>query len=69
MSADADRVRRLANSRGIAGARAVLRLIAESGGKVKLDSRHPNYLLIETGKIGLAEKSVYLREKLEKLSA
>jgi transcription-repair coupling factor (superfamily II helicase) len=46
----------------------VLRLIAESGGKVKLDSRHPNYLLIETGKIGLAEKSVYLREKLEKLS-
>jgi transcription-repair coupling factor (superfamily II helicase) len=47
----------------------VLRLIAESGGKVKLDSRHPNYLLIETGKIGLAEKSIYLREKLEKLSA
>jgi transcription-repair coupling factor (superfamily II helicase) len=39
----------------------------ESGGKVRLDSRRPNVLLIATGNIGLGEKSEYLRERLEAL--
>jgi transcription-repair coupling factor (superfamily II helicase) len=45
----------------------VVRLIAESNGKIKPDVRHPNVLTIETGNISLAEKSEYLREKLEAL--
>ncbi len=47
----------------------VLRLIRESGGSVKLDPKRPNILLLETGKIGLKEKSLFIREKLEALLA
>ncbi len=47
----------------------VLRLIKESGGRVKLDAARPNVLLLETGKIGLKEKSEFIREKLETLLA
>jgi transcription-repair coupling factor (superfamily II helicase) len=50
-------------------AEKVVKLITQSGGKVRLDQRHPNVLLLDVGAIGLVEKSVYLREKLEKLSA
>ena len=47
----------------------VLRLIKESGGAVKLDPMKPNVLMLMTGKIGLKEKSIFIREKLEALSA
>ncbi len=47
----------------------VLRLIKESGGAVKLDPMKPNVLIMMTGKIGLKEKSIFIREKLETLSA
>jgi transcription-repair coupling factor (superfamily II helicase) len=50
-------------------AEKVVALITQSAGKVKLDPRHPNVLLLDVGQIGLVEKSVYLREKLERLSA
>ncbi len=46
-------------------AERVLRLIGESGGRVKLDPEKPNVLLFAAGNISLAEKSEYLREKLE----
>ncbi len=42
----------------------VTRLIADSGGSVRLDAARPNCLLIDTGGIGLREKSEFLSEKL-----
>jgi len=42
----------------------VLRLMRESGGRIKLDPHRPNVLIIKTGSIGLREKSEFLREKL-----
>ncbi len=47
----------------------LLRLMKESAGRVKLDPHHPNVLIFETGKIGLKEKSEFIREKLEQLAA
>jgi transcription-repair coupling factor (superfamily II helicase) len=46
----------------------LLRLIKESSGRVKLDPKEPNVILLKTGSIGLKEKSEFLREKLEALS-
>ncbi|MCR5725537.1 MAG: transcription-repair coupling factor [Treponema sp.] len=45
----------------------VLRLVRESNGKVRPDPTQPNILLITVGKIGLKEKSEFIREQLEKL--
>ena len=45
----------------------VLKLIKESAGKVKLDPTKPNMILLQSGKIGLKEKSEFIREKLEAL--
>lgn len=45
----------------------IIRLIKESGGLVKLDPKKPNTITLETGKIGLKEKSEFIREKLETL--
>ena len=45
----------------------VLKLIKESAGKVKLDPTRPNMILMQAGKIGLKEKSEFIREKLEAL--
>ena len=45
----------------------VLRLMKESGGTVKPDPAKPNVLILMTGKIGLKEKSIFIREKLESL--
>ncbi|MDR2659498.1 MAG: transcription-repair coupling factor [Spirochaetaceae bacterium] len=45
----------------------LLRLIKESGGRMKLDPKSPNVILLQTGKIGLKEKSEFIREKLERL--
>jgi transcription-repair coupling factor (superfamily II helicase) len=45
----------------------LLRLIRESGGRVKLDPHRPNVLLVTTGNIGLREKSEFIRERLASL--
>jgi transcription-repair coupling factor (superfamily II helicase) len=45
----------------------LLRLIRESGGRVKLDPHRPNVLVIKTGAIGLREKSEFIRERLASL--
>ena len=42
----------------------VMRVLADSNGSVRLDSARPNCLLIDTGGIGLREKSEFLSEKL-----
>jgi transcription-repair coupling factor (superfamily II helicase) len=46
----------------------LIRLMKESGGKVKLDPKAPNVLLLRTGNIGLKEKSEFIREKLAALA-
>ncbi|GAB1432686.1 transcription-repair coupling factor [Spirochaetota bacterium] len=46
----------------------LLRLMKESGQKIKLDPNKPNMLLIATGPIGLREKSEFIREKLAALA-
>lgn len=45
----------------------LIRLMQESGGKVKLDPKMPNILVLQTGNIGLKEKSEFIREKLAAL--
>ena len=45
----------------------VLKMMKESAGRVKLDPTHPNVLILKTGKIGLKEKSEFLREKIQSL--
>jgi len=46
----------------------LIRLMQESAGKVKLDPKKPNVLLLTTGNIGLKEKSEFIREKLSSLA-
>lgn len=46
----------------------VLRLMKESAGRVKLDPKAPNILMLQTGAIGLKEKSEFIREKLATLA-
>ena len=46
----------------------ILRLVKESGGKVRLNPQRPNVLLLQTGNIGLKEKSLFINEKLESLT-
>jgi transcription-repair coupling factor (superfamily II helicase) len=43
-------------------------LMQNSSGKVKLDPKKPNILLLTTGNIGLKEKSEFIREKLSVLA-
>ncbi len=45
----------------------VLALISSSGGSVRLDPNAPNVLMIETGKIGLKEKSEFIRGRVSQL--
>ncbi|MFW5795626.1 MAG: TRCF domain-containing protein, partial [Alkalispirochaeta sp.] len=45
----------------------VLSLIGNSGGTVRLDSRRPNVLVLDTGKVGLKEKSEFIRGRLAQL--
>ena len=45
----------------------LLRMMKESGQKIKLDPHRPNVLMIATGPIGLREKSEFIREKLAAL--
>jgi transcription-repair coupling factor (superfamily II helicase) len=46
----------------------LVRLMQESAGKVKLDPKKPNVLILTTGNIGLKEKSEFIREKLAVLA-
>jgi transcription-repair coupling factor (superfamily II helicase) len=46
----------------------LVRLMQESSGKVKLDPRRPNILMLNSGNIGLKEKSEFIREKLAALA-
>jgi transcription-repair coupling factor (superfamily II helicase) len=41
-----------------------IRLMQESAGKVRPDPKKPNVVILETGNIGLQEKSEFIREKL-----
>jgi len=45
----------------------VMRMTGKSGGMIKFNPASQAGLLIQTGKIGLKEKSEFLREKLSKL--
>ena len=45
----------------------LLRMIKESAGRVKLDAKQPNVIMLETGTIGLKEKSEFISEKLGQL--
>jgi transcription-repair coupling factor (superfamily II helicase) len=44
-----------------------MRLLKESGGKVRSNPAKPNQLVLETSKVGLAEKSAFIRERLSRL--
>ncbi|MDR1389002.1 MAG: transcription-repair coupling factor [Treponema sp.] len=46
----------------------LVRFIKEGGGRVRLDPKRPNILLLKTGSIGLKEKSEFIREKLAALA-
>lgn len=45
----------------------LLTLINDSGGRVRPDPNHPNIIIMDTGKIGLKEKSEFLRGRLNSL--
>jgi transcription-repair coupling factor (superfamily II helicase) len=44
-----------------------MRLLKESGGRVKSRQDKPNVLVLETTQVGLAEKSAFIRERLSRL--
>jgi transcription-repair coupling factor (superfamily II helicase) len=46
----------------------LVRLMQESAGRVRIDPRAPNVLLLTAGNIGLKEKSEFIREKLAALA-
>lgn len=46
----------------------LLRLMRESNGRVKLDPRKPNAIILQTRAIGLREKSEFIRERLASLA-
>jgi len=45
----------------------LMKLIKENSGRIKLDSTKPNVIILSVGKIGLKEKSEFIKEKLETL--
>jgi transcription-repair coupling factor (superfamily II helicase) len=47
----------------------LMRLIKEGAGKIRLDPKAANVIILHTGGIGLKEKSAFLRERLEALAA
>ena len=47
----------------------LVRMMQESRGRIKIDAKKPNVLLLSAGNIGLKEKSEYIREKLSVLKA
>jgi transcription-repair coupling factor (superfamily II helicase) len=45
----------------------LIRMVKESRGRVRLDPAEPNVILLQTGSIGLKEKSEFIRQKLAAL--
>ena len=45
----------------------IVRMVREGAGRVSLDPRMPNFLLLKTGSIGLKEKSEFLKDRLAQL--
>jgi len=45
----------------------IMRLIQQSGGRIKPDPKQPNILRLQTKQVGLKEKSEYLRDQLTRL--
>ena len=45
----------------------IVRMVREGGGRVSLDPKKPNFLLLKTGTIGLREKSEFLKDRLSLL--
>ena len=45
----------------------VLSLIQNSGGNVRLDPNQANVLIMDTGRVGLKEKSEFIRGRLAQL--
>jgi transcription-repair coupling factor (superfamily II helicase) len=48
-------------------AQRVVALINDSKGRVRLDPRRPQVLVIQTGSVGLREKSEFIRDRLSRL--
>ncbi|HVO38253.1 MAG TPA: transcription-repair coupling factor [Spirochaetia bacterium] len=46
----------------------VVRMVKESAGRITLDPKRPNFLIMRTGAIGLREKSEFIRERLSLLT-
>ncbi|MCF7929764.1 MAG: transcription-repair coupling factor [Spirochaetales bacterium] len=46
----------------------VMKLIEESGGRVRVDPKNPHILILDTGTVGLKEKSEYIRDRLSRLT-
>ena len=46
----------------------LMSLIKENPGTIRLDAAHPNMIIMQTGKIGLKEKSAFISEKLDRLA-
>lgn len=46
----------------------IMELIRTSGGAVKIDPKRPEVLLVDTSKVGLKEKSEYLRDRLSTIA-
>jgi transcription-repair coupling factor (superfamily II helicase) len=44
-----------------------MKLLKDNPGTIRLNPTMPNVLFIKLGKIGLKEKSEFIREKLDKL--
>ncbi len=45
----------------------IVRMVREGAGRVSLDPKMPNFLLLKTGPIGLKEKSEFLKDRLAQL--
>lgn len=45
----------------------LIKIIQHSGGKIRLDATRPNVVILETGNIGLKEKSEFIKEQLGQL--
>lgn len=45
----------------------LIKIIQHSGGKIRIDVKRPNIVILETGSIGLKEKSEFIKEQLGQL--
>ncbi len=45
----------------------IVRMVREGAGRVLIDPKMPNFLLLKTGPIGLKEKSEFLKDRLAQL--